>query len=118
MGKIEVIGVMSGTSLDGLDLCHVIFNLDNLSDFKIANSTTISYPKKILEKLNNIVKKNIDQINKIDIDYGTFIGETINNFISSYNLNLTIQYHLPLYSPIHSILPHKVLLLMMNTRWK
>jgi len=87
MGKIEVIGVMSGTSLDGLDLCHVIFNLDNLSDFKIANSTTISYPKKILEKLNNIVEKNIDQIHKIDIDYGTFIGEAINDFISSFNLN-------------------------------
>ena len=87
MGKIEVIGVMSGTSLDGLDLCHVIFNLDNLSDFKIANSTTISYPKKILEKLHNIVKKNINQIHKIDIEYGTFIGESINNFISSFNLN-------------------------------
>ena len=87
MGKIEVIGVMSGTSLDGLDLCHVIFNLDNLSDFKIANSTTISYPKKILEKLHNIVEKNIDQIHKIDIDYGTFIGEAINDFISSFNLN-------------------------------
>ena len=87
MGKIEVIGVMSGTSLDGLDLCHVIFNLENLSDFKIANSTTISYPKKISEKLHNIVKKNNDQINKIDIDYGTFIGEAINDFISSFNLN-------------------------------
>ena len=87
MRKIEVIGVMSGTSLDGLDLCHVIFNLDNLSDFKIANSTTISYPKKILEKLHNIVEKNIDQIHKIDIDYGTFIGEAINDFISSFNLN-------------------------------
>ncbi len=87
MGKIEVIGVMSGTSLDGLDLCHVIFNLDNLSDFKIANSTTISYPKKISEKLHNIVKKNINQINKIDIEYGTFIGESINKFISSFNLN-------------------------------
>ena len=87
MGKIEVIGVMSGTSLDGLDLCHVIFNLDNLSDFKIANSTTISYPKKISEKLHNIVKKNINQIHKIDIEYGTFIGESINNFISSFNLN-------------------------------
>ena len=87
MGKIEVIGVMSGTSLDGLDLCHVIFNLENLSDFKIANSTTISYPKKISEKLHNIVKKNINQINKIDIEYGTFIGESINKFISFFNLN-------------------------------
>ena len=54
MDKIEVIGVMSGTSLDGLDLCHVIFNLENLSDFKIVNSISISYPSNISEKLNNI----------------------------------------------------------------
>ena len=87
MGKIKVIGVMSGTSLDGLDLCHVVFNLENLSDFKIANSTTIIYPKNISEKLYNIVDKNITEINKIDIDYGTFIGESINNFISDLNLN-------------------------------
>jgi len=57
MDKIEVIGVMSGTSLDGLDLCHVIFNLENLSDFKIVNSISISYPSNISEKLNNIVEK-------------------------------------------------------------
>ena len=43
MDKIEVIRVMSGTSLDGLDLCHVIFDLENLSDFKIANCLSIGY---------------------------------------------------------------------------
>ncbi len=86
MDKIEVIGVMSGTSLDGLDLCHVIFNLENLSDFKIVNSISISYPSNISEKLNNIVEKKSDEINKIDIEYGTFIGESINKFILDFSL--------------------------------
>ena len=62
MDKIEVIGVISGTSLVGLDLCHVIFNLENLSDFKIANSISISYPSNISKKLNNIVEKKSDEI--------------------------------------------------------
>ena len=62
MGKIEVIGVMSGTSLDGLDLCHVIFDLENLSDFKIANCLSISYNSKIFEKLHNIVEKKSKEI--------------------------------------------------------
>ena len=86
MDKIEVIGVMSGTSLDGLDLCHVIFDLENLSDFKIANCLSISYNSKIFEKLHNIVEKKSKEINKIDIEYGTFIGESINKFISDFNL--------------------------------
>jgi anhydro-N-acetylmuramic acid kinase len=74
MDRIEVIGVMSGTSLDGLDLCHVIFDLKNLSDFKIANSISISYNSNILEKLHNIVERKSEEINKIDIEYGIFIG--------------------------------------------
>ena len=86
MDKIEVIGVMSGTSLDGLDLCHVIFDLKNLSDFKIANSISISYNSNILEKLHNIVERKPEEINKIDLEYGTFIGESINKFISDFNL--------------------------------
>lgn len=86
MDRIEVIGVMSGTSLDGLDLCHVIFDLKNLSDFKIANSISISYNSNILEKLHNIVERKSKEINKIDIEYGIFIGESINKFISDFNL--------------------------------
>ncbi|MBL6591444.1 MAG: anhydro-N-acetylmuramic acid kinase [Flavobacteriaceae bacterium] len=86
MDKIEVIGVMSGTSLDGLDLCHVIFDLKNLSDFKIANSISIRYNSNILEKLHNIVERESEEINNIDIVYGTFIGESINKFISDFNL--------------------------------
>ncbi len=86
MNKIEVIGVMSGTSLDGLDLCHVIFDLENLSNFIIANSISISYNKNILKKLHNIVEKKPKEIKKIDIEFGTFIGESINKFISDFNL--------------------------------
>lgn len=86
MDRIEVIGVMSGSSLDGLDLCHVIFDLKNLSDFKIANSISISYNSNILEKLHNIVERKSEEINKIDIEYGIFIGESINKFISDFNL--------------------------------
>ena len=86
MNKIEVIGVMSGTSLDGLDLCHVIFDLENLSNFIIANSISISYNKNILKKLHNIVEKKPKEIKKIDIEFGNFIGESINKFISDFNL--------------------------------
>ncbi len=44
--KYNVIGVMSGTSLDGLDLAHIEFDFNNSWSFKIINAETIEYSKK------------------------------------------------------------------------
>lgn len=87
MNKVIVIGVMSGTSLDGLDLCQCVFNKKDLSDFKILNSVTYEYPKKILNKLKDIFKKNSSEIDEIDVQYGVFIGKSVNRFISEYKIN-------------------------------
>ena len=87
MNKVIVIGVMSGTSLDGLDLCQCVFNKKDLSDFKILNSVTYEYPKKILNKLKDIFKKNSSEIDEIDVEYGVFIGKSVNRFISEYRIN-------------------------------
>jgi|TARA_B100001093_G_scaffold201152_1_gene193214 anhydro-N-acetylmuramic acid kinase len=87
MNKVIVIGVMSGTSLDGLDLCQCVFNKKDLSDFKILNSVTYEYPKKILNKLKDIFKKNSSEIDEIDDQYGVFIGKSVNRFISEYKIN-------------------------------
>lgn len=87
MNKVIVIGVMSGTSLDGLDLCQCVFNKKDLSDFKILNSVTYEYPKKILNKLRDIFKKNSSEIDEIDVEYGVFIGKSVNRFIGEYKIN-------------------------------
>ena len=41
--KYKVIGVMSGTSLDGLDLAFIEFELNNYWSFKIVKAETIGY---------------------------------------------------------------------------
>ena len=42
---IHVIGAMSGTSTDGLDLCLVKFDKSNHSNYKIINTYTYNYSK-------------------------------------------------------------------------
>ena len=53
--SINVIGIMSGTSLDGLDLCLVSFDSNNYSNFKILNSQTYYYSSDWVNKLSNAI---------------------------------------------------------------
>ena len=54
----HVIGVMSGTSLDGIDLAEINFSLlnDSTWDYEILNTETVSYPKNWKVSLQNAVR--------------------------------------------------------------
>jgi anhydro-N-acetylmuramic acid kinase len=57
----NVIGVMSGTSLDGIDLAHILIIKKTMWTFEILESETISYSTDWLNKLKVAVsfqKKN------------------------------------------------------------
>ena len=48
----HAIGLMSGTSLDGLDMVEVTFNYssENQWDFTILNAKTLAYENKLKER--------------------------------------------------------------------
>jgi anhydro-N-acetylmuramic acid kinase len=79
--KIKVIGVMSGTSLDGVDLVYVEFDKKEVTNFKILFSSTKSYNKRWKEKLYKGILNSKEELEKLDIEYGQFLGEEILNFI-------------------------------------
>ena len=77
----RVIGVMSGTSIDGLDLCHVEFKLENKSwTFRILNDETVSYSKEWVEVLKNAHLLSSSEIDELDREYTLFLAQTINAF--------------------------------------
>lgn len=85
------IGCMSGSSLDGMDLCYVEFNVDTQTDkweYKIIKATTIPYTTEWKNKLRNAPGFSGEQLIKLHIEYGHFIGETINNFIEKENISI------------------------------
>ena len=54
MKTYNVIGLMSGSSLDGLDICLAkISSQDEKYSFEIINAKTIEYPNDLYEKLKN-----------------------------------------------------------------
>ncbi|TCP22895.1 anhydro-N-acetylmuramic acid kinase [Tenacibaculum skagerrakense] len=76
-----VIGLMSGTSLDGLDLVYVKFNESNYKDFKIIYSETKSYSQNWKVRLQTAINKSKKELATLDIDYGRLLGEMTNEFI-------------------------------------
>ena len=81
--KYHVLGVMSGTSLDGIDLAICNFHKTRNWQFSIERSITLPYNKYWKETLRNLHLKPTKEIKKIDKKYGLFIGKTINDFLAT-----------------------------------
>ena len=86
--KYTILGVMSGTSLDGIDIILVTFHKNIKWDFKIHKTQTYLYSKKWQEKLASLHLKDNSSIKKTDILYGALIAEKINDFIKDVNIKI------------------------------
>ncbi len=81
--KYRVIGVMSGTSLDGLDVALCTFNYDNKWTFKIEEAVTIDYSKDWKSSLENAQNLNALDFIQLHRKYGAFIGKQVKGFIGN-----------------------------------
>ncbi|MFD2565571.1 anhydro-N-acetylmuramic acid kinase [Aquimarina rubra] len=85
----RVIGLMSGTSLDGLDIayCEIKKQQDSWS-FSIQKTKSIDYEKKLKNQLKNTV--NIDSASLLAFhnDYGSWLGEQVKTFIDQHKLQI------------------------------
>ena len=85
---INIIGLMSGTSVDGLDVCYVSFPKNKIEEYEILNCTTVDYPTDLKNQLNNIINYDQRKIKEIDLKFGEFIGLSINKFLKENKLDL------------------------------
>jgi len=82
-----VIGVMSGTSLDGLDLVFVKFPVKQLHHFEILAAETIPYNQEWVTKLKDAFYTTADELALLDAEYGYFLGNQIQDFIQRHQIN-------------------------------
>ena len=82
----NVIGVMSGTSLDGIDLAHCTFTYLNGWKFEILETETFPYTSVWDEKLKNLVAFSKSELLILDEDYTSFLGDAIRQFIKKHQL--------------------------------
>ncbi|SFA84155.1 anhydro-N-acetylmuramic acid kinase [Flavobacterium swingsii] len=83
----NVLGVMSGTSLDGVDLAHIYFFEEKGKwSFEIKESQTISYSESWINRLKKAVDFSDLELKKLNEDYTILLAEIISNFIKTNNI--------------------------------
>ncbi len=83
----NVIGVMSGTSLDGMDLAHIHFSIvDSKWSFEILEAETVSYDNEWISKLKVAVDFSEAELKKLNEDYTFLLANVIKTFIEKHNL--------------------------------
>lgn len=86
MESYYAIGLMSGTSLDGLDICYVRFQRNNGWSFEILKAETVPYSQSWENLLRNSTSSTAEELMKLNSDYGFLLGELVKQFIEKYKI--------------------------------
>ncbi|MBL6445015.1 anhydro-N-acetylmuramic acid kinase [Fulvivirga sp. 29W222] len=85
--KYKVIGLMSGTSLDGLDMAYCEFELQaGVWHYKIKAAETRGYPEELYNGLQAGVKLSGYELTRLDVHLGRWFGEAVASFIDNHRL--------------------------------
>ncbi|MBS1637156.1 MAG: anhydro-N-acetylmuramic acid kinase [Bacteroidetes bacterium] len=82
------IGVMSGTSLDGLDLAYCEFSWDDgiVPAYRLLHAETIAYSAALKKSLQQAYSGSAEQYFESNATYGSFIAAEIQAFIQKHGL--------------------------------
>ena len=107
MKDYYVIGLMSGTSIDGVDLVYANFFYDKHWSFKILKSKTYEYDEDWQNILKNLIDKDHNSIKLIDKNYTKLLSKYISSFIEDFSIKkidfISSHGHTALHDPSNSI---------------
>jgi anhydro-N-acetylmuramic acid kinase len=85
-GKYRMLGLMSGTSLDGLDIACVEFKLGRRWSYNVMHAVTLEYPEKWKRRLEDVHLLQGEALVRLHSAYGRYLGESCAWFIKKKKL--------------------------------
>lgn len=82
----NVIGLMSGTSLDGLDIAHCTFTLNATWQYKINVAVTVPYTTELTQTLKEAHKLSAEALQRLDSKLGHYFAHEVNLFLQQSKL--------------------------------
>jgi anhydro-N-acetylmuramic acid kinase len=87
----RVIGLMSGSSLDGLDIAFTEFHENGGKwNYEILKADCYSYPNDWMQRLKNSTALSAMDYLLLHVDYGHYIGKQVNRFIEENGLQYQV----------------------------
>ena len=83
MKQFHVIGVMSGTSLDGIDFAEIVFTYTHKWSFELKKCNTYEYPEAWISKLKSAVNFSESELKELNTEYTTYLAGQISAFIKT-----------------------------------
>lgn len=86
--RYKAIGLMSGTSLDGVDVvcCNFLLKKSGVWEFQIEKAITIPYNSAWTAKLATAHQLNAEELIQLHANYGAYLGNLCKKFIRLYGI--------------------------------
>ncbi len=89
MRNYNIIGIMSGTSLDGVDISYCAYtkSKDNNWDFELFYGKTYDYPEAIVNQLQDPFSLTAIALAQLNTELGKIYGQFVNQFIAEFKID-------------------------------
>lgn len=85
--EYHIIGLMSGTSLDGLDIVYVHFRKESKRwNYHIQHAESIPYSQEWQDKLRNSYYLAAEGITVLNAEYGRYLGKRVKEFTAKHQI--------------------------------
>ena len=88
----RVLGLMSGSSLDGLDLCFThLHESSGKWQYEIVRADCYPYSPEWVDRLKHATDLNARDYLLLHVDYGHYLGQLVNRFIEENSIGYQVQ---------------------------